>query len=186
MDTDTRQGLDLWIVCICITIAWLAWYYLESGNVRSVIMICGSIGALLFLILTFAERMLEGTQNVEQDFAQTQTEIITEVVLLSEEDTELMTWDIYGKTAAVIGRDVKENQVDIDLGRTHYAGMVEIEHAVLNFSAGNWYVEDLGSKNGLSIKKAEDGRVYRLSFGIPCRIEQGDCLYIGLNRLLLK
>ena len=92
----------------------------------------------------------------------------------------------HGKTAMVIGRDVKENQVDIDLGQSAYASMVDIEHAVLNYSAGDWYVEDLGSTNGISVKKAGDGRVYKLSRDTPCRLERGDCLYIGLNRLLLK
>ena len=58
-----------------------------------------------------------------------ESELITEIVLLSEEDTELMTWDLYGKAAMVIGRDVKENQVDIDLGKSSYASMVDIEHA---------------------------------------------------------
>ena len=106
--------------------------------------------------------------------------------MLSEEDTELMTWDMYGKIAMIIGRDVKENQVDIDLGRSTYASMVNIEHAVLNYSVGNWYVEDLGSTNGISVKKAEDGRVYKLSADTPCRMERGDCLYVGLNRLLLR
>ena len=115
-----------------------------------------------------------------------ESELITEIVLLSEEDTELMTWDLYGKAAMVIGRDVKENQVDINLGKSSYASMVDIEHAVLNFSSGNWYVEDLGSANGISVKKAEDGRVYKLSSDTSCRLEQKDCLYIGLNRLLLR
>ncbi len=81
---------------------------------------------------------------------------------------------------------MKENQVDIDLGQSAYASMVDIEHAVLNYSAGNWYVEDLGSTNGISVKKAGDGRIYKLSRDTPCRLERGDCLYIGLNRLLLK
>lgn len=116
----------------------------------------------------------------------TETGMITEAVLLSEEDTELMVWDLYGKTASVIGRDVRENQVDIDLGRSAYASMVDIEHAVLNFSTGSWYVEDLGSVNGISVKKAGDGKNYRLSADTPCRVERGDCLYIGLNRLLLR
>ncbi len=93
---------------------------------------------------------------------------------------------MYGRTSALIGRDVKENEVDIDLGQGPYAGMADIEHAVLNFSAGSWYVEDLGSKNGLRLKKAADGRMYRLSPDLSCKLEKGDCLYVGMNRLLLR
>ena len=47
-------------------------------------------------------------------------------------------------------------------------------------------MEDLGSTNGISVKKAGDGRTYKLSSDTPCRLERGDCLYIGLNRLLLR
>ncbi len=111
---------------------------------------------------------------------------ITELVLLSEEDTELMAWELYGKTSAVIGRDVREAQVDIDLSQSPFASMVDREHAVLNFSAGGWYVEDLGSANGLRLKKAGGGKVYRLSADTPCLLEKGDCLYVGLDRLLLR
>lgn len=186
MDTDTRRGIDLWIVFVCILAAWIAWRYLEEGSIRTLVMTGGSLGVVFFLLLTFAEKKPGGMEKALQDCAGTRDGMITEAVLLSEEDTELMTWDLYGRTAAVIGRDVKENQVDIDLSQSHYASMVEIEHAVLNFSAGNWYVEDLGSGNGLRVKKAEDGRVYRLAPDTPCRLEAGDCLYVGMNRLLLR
>ena len=64
--------------------------------------------------------------------------------------------------------------------------MVEIEHAVLNYSSGNWYVEDLGSQNGICIKKAGDGKRYQLLADTPCRLDPGDCLFIGMNRLLLR
>ena len=47
-------------------------------------------------------------------------------------------------------------------------------------------MEDLGSANGLRLKKAADGRMYHLSPDMPCRLEKGDCLYVGMNRLLLR
>ena len=112
--------------------------------------------------------------------------MITELALLSEEDGELMVWDLYGRTSAVIGRSVKGQPTDIDLAQSHYASMVDPEHAVLNFTAANWYVEDLGSRNGLQIRKWQDGRIYRLSSDTPCRLDRGDVIYVGMNRLLLK
>ena len=112
--------------------------------------------------------------------------VVYELAFLSEEDTELMVWDLYGKVSMVIGRDVKENRVDVDLSGGPYASMVDMEHAVLNYTNGNWYVEDLGSVNGLGIQKAEDGRLYRLSPDTPCKLEQGDIICIGMNRLLIR
>ena len=47
-------------------------------------------------------------------------------------------------------------------------------------------MEDLGRKNGLSVKKGEDGKIYRLSADSLCKLEKGDCLYVGMNRLLLR
>ena len=83
-------------------------------------------------------------------------------------------------------RKGRKSEADVDLGQGPYAGMVDPEHAVMNYSSGSWYVEDLGSRNGLSVKKSADGKVYRLSSDTPCRLEKGDCLRVGMNRLLLR
>lgn len=109
----------------------------------------------------------------------------TELVLLNEEGGGLASWDIYGKNGIVIGRDVGENQVTVNLDHTAYASMIDVEHAVLNYSKDTWYVEDISSKNGVSVQKS-DGRKYRLSYGKPCRLEQGDIVYIGLAGLQLR
>ena len=89
---------------------------------------------------------------------------LTEIVLLNEEDQALSSWTLYGKTGMVIGRDSGENQVNINLANSTYAGTVDVEHAVLNYSAGSWYVEDLNSKNGVSVQKG-DKRKYKLAPG---------------------
>lgn len=107
---------------------------------------------------------------------------LTEVVLLGEDDSRLASWSIYGKNGIVIGRDVGENNVSINLDNSVYASMIDIEHAVLNYSADNWYIEDISEKNGVSIQK-EDGRKYRLAYGKPCKLEKGDIIYIALTRL---
>lgn len=107
---------------------------------------------------------------------------LTEVVLLNENDERLTSWNIYGKNGLVIGRDIGENQVDINLDQTTYASMIDIEHAVLNFSGNDWYVEDISVKNGVSIQKT-DGKKYKLAYGKPCKLERGDIIYIALTRL---
>ena len=182
-----KRGIDLMIAAVCITVIGIVFFYPDQVRGSGTIMAAAVVLLILFLILA-----VRNTEENKQAVGHlrlglpTDSELITEIVLLSEEDTELMAWDLYGKMAMVIGRDVRENQVDIDLGKSAYASMVDIEHAVLNYSTGNWYVEDLKSANGISVKKAEDGRVYKLSADTPCPIEKGDYLYVGLNRLLLR
>ena len=182
-----KRGIDLMIAAVCIAVIGIVFFYSDQVRGRGTIM-----ATAVFLLVVFLILAVRNTEEKKQAVGRlklglpTDAELITEIVLLSEEDTELMAWDLYGKIAMVVGRDVRENQVDIDLGSSSYASMVDIEHAVLNYSTGNWYVEDLGSANGISVKKAEDGRVYKLSADTPCRIEKGDHLYVGLNRLLLR
>ena len=107
---------------------------------------------------------------------------MTELVLLSEEGDSLATWNIYGKNGIVIGRDIGENQVTVNLNDSVYASMIDVEHAVLNYSGNDWYIEDISQKNGVSIRK-QDGKKYKLAYGKPCRLERGDIIYIALAQL---
>lgn len=108
---------------------------------------------------------------------------IDKIVLLSQDGNEVLSWDLYGKTSAVIGKDMGDNLVDIDLSKNPYAAMIDIEHAVLNYTAGNWYVEDLGSRNGIEIQKVGENKSYKLSSTQPCKLDLGDIISIGLCRL---
>jgi FHA domain. len=182
-----KRMLDLIIICFCMAVIGIVLLYPNQVRWRESILILACTMTVWFLLLAVRDKE-DRNQFTEQPGRGRLGEDgpITEIVLLNEEDKPLMSWDIYGKTAMVIGRDVRENQVDIDLGQSPYASMVDIEHAVLNYSAGSWYVEDLGSRNGISVRKASDGRIYKLSRDTACRLERGDCLYIGLNHLLLK
>jgi hypothetical protein len=107
---------------------------------------------------------------------------LTEVLLLGENNEKLTGWNIYGKNGLVIGRDIGENQVDVNLDHTIYASMIDIEHAVLNFSGNDWYVEDISTRNGVSLQKT-DGKKYKLAYGKPCRLERGDIIYVALTKL---
>ena len=53
---------------------------------------------------------------------------------------------MFEKISLVIGKDIRENHVDVNLNQSPYAAMIDIEHAVLNYAGGSWYIEDLGSK----------------------------------------
>lgn len=141
--------------------------------------------AVLFSLLHAALALWKGREVQEQVSVVAPVlpdTAMTEVVLLGEDDSRLASWNIYGKNGIVIGRDVGENNVTINLNNSTYASMIDIEHAVLNYSGDNWYIEDISEKNGVSIQK-RDGKKYKLTYGKPCKLEKGDVIHVALTRL---
>lgn len=111
---------------------------------------------------------------------------ITQITLLNEKGQGVTSWELYGRTSAVIGKDLGNNFVDIDLSKSPYAAMVDVEHAVLNYAGGNWYVEDLNSENGISVKKFDKAERYKLSVSQPCKLDFGDIIFVGMCQLKLN
>lgn len=141
--------------------------------------------AVLFSLLHVALALWKGREVQEQISTVTPAlpdTALTEVVLLGENNSRLASWNIYGKNGIVIGRDAGENNVTINLNNSTYASMIDVEHAVLNYSGDNWYIEDISEKNGVSIQK-RDGKKYKLTYGKPCKLEKGDVIHVALTRL---
>lgn len=109
---------------------------------------------------------------------------IQQLILLDEQDKPIKSWDLSGKTAMVIGKKNQEEEVDVDLEDCEYSAFVDPEHAALNYCQDSWYIEDLGSQNGVKIRKVEDGGCYKV-LNRPCRVTAGDIIYIANTRLLL-
>ncbi len=107
-----------------------------------------------------------------------------QLVLLDEHDKPLKSWDLVGKTALILGKKNDEEEVDVDLTDCEYSTFINDQHAVLNFCLDSWYLEDLGSQNGVKIKKVEDGGCYQVT-NRPCRVSAGDVIYLASTRLLL-
>lgn len=107
-----------------------------------------------------------------------------ELVLLNEEEKPIRAWDLTGKTAMVIGRKNRDEQVDVDLSDCEYSALINVQHAVLNYCLDSWYLEDLGSQNGIRIKKVEDGNCYQVAPNRPCRVATGDVIYIAKTKML--
>ena len=112
--------------------------------------------------------------------------MITQITLLNKNGDGVFSWELYGKTSAVIGKDIRENLVGIDLSQSPYAAMIDVEHAILNYADGNWYIEDLDSANGISIKKFDDNEIYRLSASEPCKLDFDDIIFICMCQLRLE
>lgn len=113
------------------------------------------------------------------------TEQIERLILLDEQDKPIKSWDMAGRISLVIGREGGEEDVDVDLEDCAFGSFIDFQHAALNFCLDQWYVEDLGSQNGVKIRKAEDGECYKV-MGRPCRVAAGDVLYIASTKLLLS
>ncbi len=111
---------------------------------------------------------------------------ISSVVMLNEQGNIIKRWDTKGKTALLIGKHTKNKEVDIDLSDSMYDALIHNEHAVMNFAAGKWYLEAVHTPSGITVQKADDRMRYRLTGAKPCRLEQGDVVYIANTRLLMK
>lgn len=110
---------------------------------------------------------------------------IDRLILLDEQGKPVKSWDMAGRVSMLIGREGGEEEVDVDLDDCAFSSFIDFQHAVLNFCLDQWYVEDLGSQNGVKVRKAEDGECYKV-MGRPCRVQAGDVLYIANTKLLLS
>lgn len=118
--------------------------------------------------------------NDHKKFIKRETQkIINKISLIDKTGEIVSSWELYGKISMIIGKDIGENFVDVDLSQSPYAAMVDVEHAVLNYSDGDWYIEDLDSKNGVAIKKVGQKKSYKLSATEPCKLDFGDIIFIG-------
>lgn len=109
---------------------------------------------------------------------------IQRLILLDQEGKPIKSWDLQGKVSQIIGKGGQDQELDIDLSDCEYSSFIDFQHAVLNFCLDQWYVEDLGSQNGVKVRKVEDGECYRVIHR-PCKVVAGDILYIANTKLLL-
>lgn len=123
-----------------------------------------------------------GMYSCESDAAQIHG--IQRLLLLDESGKPIKSWDLQGKVSLIIGKAGQNQELDIDLSDCEYSSFIDFQHAVLNFCLDQWYVEDLGSQNGVKVRKVEDGECYKVIHR-PCRVMAGDVLYIANTKLLL-
>lgn len=181
-----KRFIDIMICSLAAAVMILSYMYMEKGNIRHIILGFGGFVFLFFLILAFADS--DDAERREPDGRQKQgnSKGIYSLMLLNEDGEEIAEWNIAGKVSLLIGRDSHRENVDINLMNTEFAGMVDRQHAVMNYTAGRWYIEDLDSANGIRIQKRKDGKIYEISKGQPCLVERGDILIIGLTRLAAR
>ncbi|MCE5285307.1 MAG: hypothetical protein LLG02_05625 [Pelosinus sp.] len=111
---------------------------------------------------------------------------ISGIVMLNENGAYIKEWNIQGLISVIIGKNTKNKEVDIDLSNSVYDALIYDEHAIMNFAAGDWYLEGLHMPSSIGIKKTNDKMYYRLTGNKPCKVEKGDIVSIANTRLLLK
>lgn len=159
------------------TSQWPTWFF-------AVLIVCAVLALADGIYQLWKYKAQKDEQRIqEQDRLKKQG--IERLILLDEENNPIKSWDMAGRTSMVIGRAGGEDDVDVNLEDCAFSGFIDFQHAALNFSMEQWYVEDFGSQNGVKIQKAEDGQCYKI-LGRPCRIQAGDILYIANTKLLLS
>lgn len=177
-----KRFADIMICGLSVAIVVLVCIYLEDDGVRKIV--CGT-GVAMFLLFLFLATVDVDKIGKRQKKGRLRNGCIHVLALLDENDEKISEWNIAGKISLLIGRDTRKENVDINLMNTAFAGMVDRQHAVMNYTAGQWYIEDLNSTNGIRIQK-KDNRIYEVAKTQPCLVEKGDILVIGLTRLMAK
>ena len=178
-----RIGLDIAIIMICCLSVMAVWYFKLSTE----IMLTSLIAALLILAFFLIDCLKQLEKKDEQAVKEQAASVFLahELALLDEEEKPIRSWNLLGKTAVIIGRRYKDAEVDVDLSDCEYSALINVQHAVLNYCLDSWYLEDLGSQNGIQIRKADDGKCYRITTSRPCKITAGDVIYIAKTKLLV-
>lgn len=179
---NQKTTLDAAVIISCITGIILSCVYLGHPLQKYI-----SIGILATIGIQFILLAIMDTAAAWQPKSHlVRRKEISEILLLGEENNITAVWDIYGKTSIVFGKEAKENQIDINLKNTDYAGTIDGEHAVMNYCNGCWYIEDLESENGTRIQRGGEGEKYRVSSREPCKIEKNDIIYLGLAPIKIR
>jgi len=179
-----KQILDcLLLLCgICLIISFMrelnTWRYLPVLILAVIVIMAGAVCDFVRLCKADAAcAVLPGTEAFQSHGVQ-------KLVLLDGQNRPVKSWDMQGRTSLIIGKADQSQEPDIDLSDCEYSSFIDFQHAVLNFTLDQWYVEDLESQNGVKVKKVEDGECYRVIHR-PCKVAAGDILYIANTKLLL-
>ena len=178
---NRKITFDLFILIFTLTGLALSYIYLKEESMRYGSLLLLSLVLLGSIILLICDGRTYGMLQERKE-----GKGITQLLLLGEEGNVTDTWDIYGKTSIVFGREERDCQVDVNLKFTDYGSTVDGEHAVMNYCNGCWYIEDLDSENGTRIQPMGEEQKYRVSSREPCRVERGDVIYIGLAPIRLR
>ncbi|MDE5780607.1 MAG: FHA domain-containing protein [Lachnospiraceae bacterium] len=117
--------------------------------------------------------------RISDDNIQTTRKGIESIVLLNEEKKVIKSFKIVGKAGLVIGKSDENNVVDVDLSDLAVSETISAEHAVLNYSNGNWYIEDSDSVSGTAVRRSYENDIHYLNKSEQIKLEPQDYIYVG-------
>lgn len=179
-----KQILDILIILCGIGLIYGILKEIRTWRIMPALLLVVVIGLAWAVFDVFFLRSRKGADNMLSESDEVQLHEVQRLILLDEQGKPVKSWDMQGKTSLIIGKAGQNQELDIDLSDCEYSSFIDFQHAVLNFCLDQWYVEDLGSQNGIKIRKVEDGECYRVIHR-PCKVVAGDILYIANTKLLL-
>ncbi len=174
----TMQLINVFIGVIIALICAVAYITIDLIYVRATIIgiaICFGIACFINVYIRLHKKVvLEDERH------------ISKIELVNEDNEIIKFWYIDEKISFLIGKRTEDNDVFIDLNLSIYSDFIEDIHAVFNYAAGKWYIEDLSEKSGVCIQKIDDNIKYRIVKNTPCELKRGDIVFISKVKLLLK
>ncbi|WP_124068052.1 FHA domain-containing protein [Clostridium sp. E02] len=182
MNSNKKIKIVLDLVVIIATISLCVGLNYMKYNIKWLWILSGVVG--FFAVLDLFYQLIHSENNsIKEANNYINSGKPSQLILLNEQEKPIKSWDLAGKTALIIGKNSEEEVIDVDLDECEYSTFIDPQHAALNFCLDVWYLEDLGSQNGVKIKKVEDGACYIVS-NRPCRLSVGDIIYIANTHLL--
>lgn len=179
-----KQIFDILIVLCGISLVYYILKEIKTWRITPVFLAVVIIGIAWVLFDFFSLFKRKKSEALPSEPEVVQTHGIQRLFLLDEDGKPVKSWDLQGRVSMIIGKTGQDQELDIDLSDCEYSSFIDFQHAVLNFCLDQWYVEDLGSQNGVKVRKVDDGECYRVIHR-PCRVVAGDILYIANTKLLL-
>jgi len=183
MNNHIRRGIaDIFekIAWLCLGALITCIVYLKIKLwVKILVISCLVVAAIIFMVIQYIRTINRLKVKTTNSQIKVSRKTIEQVVLLNEDKKVIKSWSIVGKAGLIIGKNIDEDQVDIDLSDLAVSETISEEHAVLNYSNGNWYLEDTDSSWGTGIKKAYEDNVRYLNRAERVRLESQDYIYIG-------
>lgn len=179
-----KQTLDILIILCGIAFIYCILAEIRAWRITPVLLSVVAIGMAWAWYDFFLSRNRKGTEILSSEPEVFQEHGVQKLILLDGQGKPVKSWNLQGEVALIIGKAGQNQELDIDLSDCEYSSFIDFQHAVLNFCLDQWYVEDLGSQNGVKVRKVEDGECYRVIHR-PCKVVAGDILYIANTKLLL-
>ncbi len=167
------------ILCLAVCV-----YFLYFVNDSLPVKIVGTVAVALLVLVWILLEYRYGTRQKKTGYRELPEEPITRFVLMNTEGGREKEWHVAGNKSFLIGKSTVKKEVDIELGDTQYCEYISNEHAVLNYADGYWYIEDLGSKNGVGIRKQGEEYALRLKPEVLYKVAVGDIIYISKAKII--